>query len=279
MAAMPPLPASRPHPVDAPGAPPLPPAAMDAVDWCALRGPLIVALPGAGCSPAVFGRLHAPGWTVQPVDWAEPPRSPHSCDPREVARRLADALRPRVQDGDAGPVVLLGYSVGGAMALLTALQPGLPVAGVVAGNTGAHSSRHGDPGFALRVREGWTAEARRDFLLTCFARTPPAMLFAQLCAYLDNLAPEALLQSVEGLRAVDLRPLLPALHCPALVLHGERDMRRSVADAEELAACLPSAQLRLLPGGHTPMVDCLAQYLQALHPFLAALAVPPAPQA
>ncbi|AVS75185.1 alpha/beta fold hydrolase [Paracidovorax cattleyae] len=193
-----------------------------------------------------------------------------------AARRLAGALRPRVQDGDAGPVVLLGYSVGGVLALLTALQPGLPVAGVVAGNTGAHSSRHGDPGFARRVREGWTAEARRDFLRTCFARTPPAMLFAQLCAYLDSLAPEALLQSIEGLRAVDLRPLLPSLRGPVLVLHGERDMRRSVADAEELAACLPSAQLRLLPGGHTPMVDCLPQYLQALHPFLAALAHQPA---
>ncbi|MBF9265673.1 alpha/beta fold hydrolase, partial [Paracidovorax cattleyae] len=72
------------------------------------------------------------------------------------------------------------------------------------------------------------------------------------------------------------RPLLPSLRGPVLVLHGERDMRRSVADAEELAACLPSAQLRLLPGGHTPMVDCLPQYLQALHPFLAALAHQPA---
>lgn len=276
MAAMLPPPSLRPSTFDASGVPPLPAAPMGAIDWRALRGPLLVALPGAGCSPAVFGGLHAPGWTVQPVDWAEPPHSPHSCDPREVARRLADALRSRVQEGDAGPVVLLGYSVGGVLALLTALQSGLSVAGVVAGNTGAHSSRHGDPGFAQRVRSGWTAQARQDFLHTCFARTPPAPLFAQLCAYLEHLPPAALLQSIEGLRAVDLRPLLPALQCPVLVLHGEQDTRRSVADAEELAACLPSAELRWLPGGHTPMVDCLPHYLQALHPFLAALAGPPA---
>lgn len=276
MAAMPPLPVFRPPALDACGTPPLPAAPLGAIDWRALRGPLLVALPGAGCSPAVFGGLHAPGWTVQPVDWAEPPHSPHSCDPREVARRLADALRPRVQEGDAGPVVLLGYSVGGVLALLTALQPGMPVAGVVAGNTGAHSSRHGDPGFARRVREHWSAQARQDFLRTCFAHAPPAPLFAQLCAYLEHLPPAALLQSIEGLRAVDLRPLLPALQCPVLVVHGEQDTRRSVADARELAACLPSAQLRLLPGGHTPMVDCLPHYLQALHPFLAALTGPPA---
>lgn len=277
MAAMFPLPVVRPSAPDACGAPPLPAAPMDAIDWRALRGPLLVALAGAGCSPAVFCGLHVPGWTVQPVDWAEPPHSPHSCDPREVARRLADALRPRVQEGDAGPVVLLGYSVGGVLALLTALQPGMPVAGVVAGNTGAHSSRHGDPGFAQRVRAGWSAQAREDFLRSCFARTPAAPLFAQLCSYLEHLPPHALLQSIEGLRAVDLRPLLPALRCPVLVPHGEQDTRRSVADAEDLAACLPSAQLRLLPGGHTPMVDCLPHYLQALHPFLATLGGPPAP--
>lgn len=245
-----------------------PPAPLDAIDWAALSGPLVVALPGAGCSPAVFGALHAPGWTVQPVDWAQPPHSPHSCDPRMVALRLADSLRARVQDRDAGPVVLLGYSVGGVLALLTALQPGLPLAGVVAGNTGAHSRRHGDPAFPQRVREAWTSAAQQTFLRACFEVIPPQDLWQQLCDYLARLPPSALLQSLEGLRAVDLTPQLPSLQCPVLVLHGERDQRRSVADAIELAACIPHAHLQLLPGGHTPMVDCLPQYLQALHPFL-----------
>jgi len=252
-----------------------PPAALDAIDWAALTGPVLVALPGAGCSPAVLGGLQAPGWTVQPVDWAQPPHSPHSCDPRQVAQRLADALRARVQDRDAGPVVLLGYSVGGVLALLTALQPDLPLAGVVAGNTGAHSRRHGDPAFPQRVREAWSDTAQQAFLQACFETAPPQDLWQQLRAYLASLPPQALLQSLEGLRAVDLTPQLPALRCPVLVLHGERDRRRSVADAVELAACIPQARLQLLPGGHTPMVDCLPQYLQALHPFLQALRTPP----
>ncbi|MBK6614445.1 MAG: alpha/beta hydrolase [Ottowia sp.] len=254
--------------------PALPPAPLHAIDWAALRGPLLVALPGAGCTPAVLGGLRAPGWTVQPVDWAEPPLCPHSCDPRQVARRLADSLRQRAQDGHAGPVVLLGYSVGGVLAMLTALQPGLPVAGLVVGNTGAHSARHGDPAFAQRVREAWAPPAQHDFLRACFAQMPPSALWRQLCDYLASLPPSALLQSIEGLRALDLRPDLPSLHCPVLVLHGEQDRRRGVADAIELAACLPMARLQLLPGGHTPMVDCLPRYLRALHPFLAGLHPP-----
>lgn len=248
-----------------------PPAPLDAIDWAALAGPLLVALPGAGCSPAVLGALYAPGWTVQPVDWAQPPHSPYSCDPSAVAQRLADSLRARVQDREAGPVVLLGYSVGGALALMTALQPQLPLAGVVTGNTGAHSRHHGDPGFPQRVREAWTRSAQQAFLQACFASPPPSALWQQLCDYLASLPPAALLQSLEGLRAVDLSAQLPSLQCPVLVLHGERDQRRSVADAQELAACIGHAQLQLLPGGHTPMVDCPQQYLQALHPFLQSL--------
>lgn len=245
-----------------------PAAPLDAIDWQTLDGPLLVALPGAGCSPAVLGGLQAPGWTVQPVDWAQPPHSPHSCDPRDVARRLADGLRERAADPLAGPVVLLGYSVGGVLAMLAALQPGLPLAGLVVGNTGVNSRRHGDPGFPQRVRQAWTAEARHEFLRSCFARPPSPALWGQLCDYLANLPAAALLQSLEGLRSVDLAPALPALSCPALVLHGEQDSRRTVADARELAATLPGAGLQLLPGGHTPMVDCLPEYLQALHRFL-----------
>ena len=254
-----------------------PAAPLDTIDWAALRGPLVVALPGAGCSPAVLGAVRAPGWTVQPVDWAQPPHSPYACDPPAVARRLADGLRARVQDRQAGPVVLLGYSVGGVLALMTALQPRLPLAGVVTGNTGAHSRRHGDPGFPQRVREAWTPAAQQAFLQACFASPPPPALWQQLCDYLASLPPAALLQSLEGLRAVDLSAQLPSLQCPVLVLHGERDQRRSVADARELAACIVHARLQLLPGGHTPMVDCPQQYLQALHPFLHMLrSTPPA---
>lgn len=245
-----------------------PPAALEAITWRNIDGPLLVTLPGAGCSPSVFSKLRADGWSIQPVDWAQPPHCPHSCAPLPVAERLANSLRERIQDRRAGPVVLLGYSVGGAIALLTALQHDMPVAGVVVGNTGAHSQRHGDPALPQQVREAWTEKARQDFLRTCFIRPPPAPLWRQLCAYLAKLPPHALLQSLEGLRALDLRPSLSKLACPVLVLHGEFDRRRRVEDALELASYLVDARLQLLPGGHTPMVDCPDQYLSALQAFL-----------
>ena len=74
---------------------------------------------------------------------------------------------------------------------------------------------------------------------------------------------------VEGLRRLDLSHGLGAIRCPVLIAHGELDRRRGVADARRLATLIPGAELVLLPGGHTPMVDCIDAYNDALDTFLA----------
>ena len=54
----------------------------------------------------------------------------------------------------------------------------------------------------------------------------------------------------------DLRPMLPSVRVPTLVLHGEADARSPLANAEALHAAIPTSQLAVLPSlGHACVVE------------------------
>ena len=54
----------------------------------------------------------------------------------------------------------------------------------------------------------------------------------------------------------DLRPMLPTVDVPTLVLHGAADARSPLANAEALHAAIPTSQLVVLPKlGHACMVE------------------------
>ena len=54
----------------------------------------------------------------------------------------------------------------------------------------------------------------------------------------------------------DLRPVLPTVDVPTLVLHGAADARSPLANAEALHAAISTSQLVVLPGlGHACVVE------------------------
>ena len=54
----------------------------------------------------------------------------------------------------------------------------------------------------------------------------------------------------------DLRPVLPTVDVPTLILHGEADARSPLANAEALHAAIPRSRLVVLPKlGHACMVE------------------------
>ena len=54
----------------------------------------------------------------------------------------------------------------------------------------------------------------------------------------------------------DLRPVLPTIDVPTLVLHGEVDARSPLANAEAMHAAIPASQLVVLPTlGHACVVE------------------------
>jgi len=226
------------------------------------HGPTLLALPGTGCSPVIYGGVQIDGWNLLSVDWA---RSRGPTGPLSIALRVQAALA-----NFTGPVVLLGHSTGAAIAALAASMAteSTPIAGLVMSNTGVHSRNHGDPTFAQRIFECWSAKEQEAFLRACFFYPPQAMLWKSMCTYLASIPASALLEAVQGLRALDLGLYLERITQPTLVAHGYYDKRRQVTDAQDLVAAIPDARLAMLPGGHTPMVDCTANYCDVIKEFL-----------
>lgn len=222
--------------------------------------PLVLTLSGAGCDPCLFDAVQVEGIAWHAVDWFQ---GDGAFDPESVAQRLADALAAR-----AGPTVLAGHSLGGFIALLTAMRHGRHVQGLVLTNTGARTEGHGDPGLPERVRTDWTSANQQAFLRACFMHEPPAALWARLCQYLEQLPADRLLAAVTGLRKLDVSDDLGRVHCPTLIAHGRFDRRRTEAAAQLMADGIVGAQLDWLPGGHTPMIDCPDDYRRSLHAFL-----------
>lgn len=221
---------------------------------------VVLTLSGAGCSPSLFDGVRVEGITWHAVDWF---LGDGAFDPESVAQRLADCLAKR-----AGPTVLAGHSLGGFIALLTAIRHGHTVQGLVLSNTGARTEGHGDPGLPERVRNDWTAANQQSFLRACFLNDPPPALWAQLCDYLARLPADRLLAAVSGLRKLDISGELSRVRCPALIAHGRLDRRRTEAAAQLMADGIAGARLDWLPGAHTPMVDCPQAYYESVGRFL-----------
>ena len=71
-------------------------------------------------------------------------------------------------------------------------------------------------------------------------------------------------------RGYDWQPLLRALRCPTLVIHGELDVM-PVSVAQQLAALLPNAEIAVLPGcGHMPFWEAPATFFPRCESFLTA---------
>ncbi|GAB6049434.1 pimeloyl-ACP methyl ester esterase BioH [Hydrogenophilus islandicus] len=184
--------------------------------------------------------------------------TPFTTDFAEAVDRLVTSL----PEG----AVVVGWSLGGMFALAAAAQAPQKVAGaVVISATPSFVTRPGWP-------HGLTPEALAEFR-TAIAADEPAMLprfiggflrgepdhktlTAQLLSLVDP-APElpVLLAGLEWLATVDLRPLLPTLTQPVLVIHGEADPLIPCAAGRAIADAVPHGQLLALPqAAHAPFL-------------------------
>ena len=214
--------------------------------------PILVAIPGTMCAPSVFRRLGerlAERVRLDPVSWMT---EPGPWDLGTVAGRIA----VRIADRYTGPVMVLGHSTGGAIAMhLAADHPDL-VTGLVVVDSGAHMHGHGDVDRILATIEtAWGPQLRDAVLTRSFATPLEAADRAELLDYAAAVPQQAVLEALRSQRALDLTPRLAGLTCPATVIHGTLDPTRTPAQARELADSIPGARLRLLETGHTPMYE------------------------
>ena len=238
------------------------------------QGPDLVMLHGWGLHGGIFAtiapalsqhfRLHLvdlPGHGHSPLDGAP-------ADLHGLAGTLLQQLPP-----DA---IWLGWSLGGRLALAAALQAPLRRL-VLVGTTPCFCQRpdwpHGMPEqelaqFTQSLHQDYRATLQRFIALqsrgSSQGREELRALRERLFAH-GEPDPLALQQGLALLRDGDLRPALPTIQTPALIVHGTRDTLAPKAAAESLASQLPNSQLTLIDGaGHAPFISHPEAFLQAI---------------
>ena len=87
-------------------------------------------------------------------------------------------------------------------------------------------------------------------------RIPPDRAAVLAAMMHENIRPPSVRAAGFIGAETDLRPVLPTVDVPTLVLHGAADVRSPLANAEALHAAIPRSQLVVLPGlGHACVVE------------------------
>ncbi len=223
--------------------------------------------------PGVWSSLtFPPGWETHPIDlWS---RSWQGFD--DVSAWLADA----VSDAGAGPLVLLGYSMGGRLALhALTRRPGLwQAAVIVAAHPGPESDS--DREQAARLDAHWAARFRQEppeavlddwYRLPVFAGLPPAHRFVPRDIPAERIA--GMFEVFSKARQPWLLPALGRLDRPIHYITGDRDSAYT-AWGERLAQALPTLTHHVIPdAGHRVPWEQPRRFMACLTGILDGLAV------
>ncbi len=220
---------------------------------------IIPELPGFGRSQAVRGGL------------------------TEIADRMAEAVEDAAGGRDA---IVLGNGYGGFVALQMAIRhPGI-AARLVLADCGAVFSEAGREAFrnmaAASEADGLSAItviAMRRLFAPEFQDAHPDLMRDRRDAFLRT-DPEVFRAACAQLAALDLRPELSKVSVPVLVMVGEQDEATPPPMSEELAAGLPNARLKIIPGcAHVPQLQAPQMFLEMMGDFLPATHSAPAQRA
>lgn len=230
------------------------------------------------------------GWGLHGGIWAEtlaalPGRAPDlpgyggiPSPTRYSAEDLADALAQTLD----GPVPLVGWSMGGMVALaLAARHPDKVARLVLVGASPTFVSRPDwDHGLAPEILAGFADALGQDYRATLLrflslqARGGDAareVIGRLRAAVFQRGAPEAatLAAGLDLLRDVDLRHLAQQVSCPALIVHGGRDTLCPADAGRWLAARIPRAGMALNErAAHAPFLSHPDWFVGRLREFL-----------
>jgi pimeloyl-ACP methyl ester carboxylesterase len=149
--------------------------------------------------------------------------------------------------------VLLGHSMGGALALRLAQQQPDRVHGLVLVGTGARSRVH--PRILDGIHADWNATTR---LITEWSYAPGTspLVLDTATADLRDVDPRVVHSDYAACNEFDMMSEIGNIAAPALVLVGEHDRMTPPAYAQHLVRSLPNAVLEVIPNaGHMAMLE------------------------
>ncbi|HET7888181.1 MAG TPA: alpha/beta fold hydrolase [Bradyrhizobium sp.] len=190
----------------------------------------------------------------------------------EVADRMAEVVRDAAGGTD---VTVLGNGYGGFVALQMAIRHPDIASQLILADCGAAFSEEGRQAFrnmaAAAKAKGLAAitdVAMRRLFAPDFQAGHPDLMRDRREAFLKT-DPEVLQAACAQLAELDLRPELPKVKIPVLVLVGEHDEATPPPMSHELAALLPDARLKILTGcAHVPQLQAPKMFLDAIADFL-----------
>jgi len=237
-------------------------------------GPDLVLLHSLLTDPGSFAAIVPPLSRTHRVTLVSLPgfgrSTPAGASIEDSADRLAHLLATLGEKPD-----VLGNGYGGFIAVALAARHGASVGKLVLADTGAAFPEAGRAPFrsmADAVEKGGMAAivdtaVRRIFPEAHLVAHPEAI--AERREVLLRANPANFAAACRSLARVDLRPELPRIRNPTLVLVGELDAATPPAIARELAAGIPGAKLVELPGcGHCPPLQQPKEFVAAIEAFL-----------
>ena len=190
----------------------------------------IVVIPGLGTDSKVFMPLGEDLAAAGSVVLLDPRGAGRSSKPREpyTIEEMAEDVSGLITELGIAPAAVVGYSLGGRIALcLAATHPG-QVSRLVLAATSAHESESRRSGL-------------RWLLMELGAHWPRG--------HSDSQPSYAFVNQRDAARALDGRPLLGEIKVPTLVIRASRDRIVPRGLSGELLG-IPGARAAELPGGH-----------------------------
>ncbi|MDR2877299.1 MAG: pimeloyl-ACP methyl ester esterase BioH [Chromatiales bacterium] len=239
-------------------------------------GPAHVFLHGWGMHSGVWQALIEPLTATKHVALLDLPGHGHSAMCADYSlENLAHAVE---QSLPTTPVTLVGWSLGGMVALMLALTSPARVRQLilvgtspqfVADNHWPHAMSAATLcAFAEQLRENHRATLERFLALQVMGCPDGRRTLTQLKAALSAAPtpdPQALTQGLAILRERSLLSQLGDVHVPVTIIHGERDTLVPLAGAKAMAARLQNARLHILRGaGHAPFISHAEQFRSLL---------------